>query len=281
MECSNLYIKGCEFRNLTQNISPASYFVINNPRDNKLIIESSIFDNLDFSDFGYLIKLNAPMTEKDCCQLKVENCMFGSVKRKTSNPIIDAYCICVSQFISKLSLKKVLNSYNNTGIDDLLKRISIQDDDRKVNELESVIHSYLPKFGPTYYFRDDIQNNKKIKMGGFFIYYVDIPNNKKARKKLEILKTLIPNLDSEHILGFVDFSITGNMNDHLVFTTEQCYFHYHGIIWSYYYNHPEVSSELAITDDDGEERIFSLNNSPAKNKDLDDCISKLEAILRK
>lgn len=263
MEGSNLYIKGCEFRNLTQNISAASYFVINNPRDNKLIIESSIFDNLDFSDFGYLIKLNAPMTEKDCCQLKVENCMFGSVKRKTSNPIIDAYCICVSQFISKLSLKKVLYSYNNTGIDDLLKRISIQNDDRKVNELESVIHSYLPKFGSTYYFRDDIQNNKK------------------ARKKLEILKTLIPNLDTEHILGFVDFSITGNMNDHLVFTTEQCYFHYIGIIWSYYYNHPEVSSKFTIIYDDGEERIFLLNNSPAKNKDFDDCISKLEAILHK
>lgn len=268
MDKSNLSITGCEFRNLKQNKS-TSYILITAPENNKLTINKTIFDEISFFDYGYLINIDChsitgTMTEKDFCQISVIDCMFGKMDRKTTNPVINKYCVSISQFVSKLSLKNVLIEYNNTGINDLLNKLQLQKNNSKLNELESIIHDYLPKFSAYHYFKTDIVHNKK------------------ASKKIEILKTLIPYLDEEQILGFVDLSVTGNINHFLVFTTEQCYYHYLDIFWTYYYNHPEISDNaILLYEDKNEKRIFYLNNSIIKDKYFDECITKIEALLSK
>ena len=120
----------------------------------------------------------------------------------------------------------------------------------------------MPKFGFSQYKKNDISHNKK------------------AQKKWSILKSLIPNLAEEEILGFADLSITGNINDYLVFTAEKCYYHMTGTIWTYYYNHPELSSKNAIICNNPQRRLFSIDNNTVKGKDFNECITKLEEILK-
>ncbi len=266
MDKSNLSITGCEFRNLTQNKS-TSYILVTAPQNNKLRISKTIFDDIAFFDYGYLIHIDSQsitgtMTEKDSCQIKIEDCMFGKMDRRTSNPVIDKYCICISQFVSKLSLKNVLSDYNNKGINDLINKLQIQNNNSKMNELESIVHDYLPKFNSCHYFKTDIVCNKKV------------------GKKIEILKTLIPYLDEEQILGFADLSVTGNINNYLVFTTEQCYYHYLDIFWTYYYNRPEISVG-AIVYKNEKKRLFFLKGSSVNDKEFNECIVKIEELLSK
>lgn len=261
MRYSKLIIKECEFRNLKQKTS-SSYILINKPRDNELQITKTIFDNLDFTDYGYLLKINGTMTEKEFCQIKITDCMFGKVYRKTPNPVIDSHVICVSYFISKQSSKKVLLSSNNTGIDDLLKQIEPQYNDTIINELETIVNEYLPRFGFTRYSKKEILKNKK------------------AEKKFSTIKKLIPNLDAANVLGFADLTLTGSANEYLVFTNVQCFYHSSDRLWTYFYNHPELSSGYPIVIDDGKKRIFSLDEITVKNKDFGECITKLEAVLK-
>ena len=263
MNSSNLNIKNCEFRNLGQDKASTSFILINNPKDNNLLIQNTVFDNLSFSDYGYLIKVKEKMTEKEHCRIKISDCMFGKVERKTSNPVIDSKIICISYWISKQSSKRILLSTNNTGIDDLLKNKTIQENNDIINELMSVANMYLPKFGFSQYMKNDIEHNKK------------------AQKKWSILKSLLPNLTEEEILGFADLSLTGNINDYLVFTTEKCYYHMTDTIWTYYYNHPELSSGMAIIYSNPQNRLFSIDTTTVKNKDFNECITKLESILSK
>lgn len=74
--------------------------------------------------------------------------------------------------------------------------------------------------------------------------------------------------------------MTGNVNDHLVFTSEKCYYHSISTIWSYYYNHPELSSGKPFLFDNGEKRKFNVDENFVKNKDFIECISKLESVLK-
>lgn len=262
IEYSSLCINNCEFRNLEQN-KVTSYILITPPQNSYLSINKTIFDDCTFSEFSYLIHVKGKMTEKDNCQLSINDSMFGKMIRKSSNPIIDMYCICVSKHVSKLSLKKLNIKDNNTGIKDLLQRVQQKNNDSIINDLETILKEYFPKFGITHFFHNDFLGNKK------------------AIKKLESLKTLIPALDERTIIGFVDLSLSGNINDHLVFTTEQCYYHWCGTIWTYYYNHPEASSDNVIVYNDNKERLFSLGISNIKQTDFNECITKIEALLSK
>lgn len=261
LKSSVLELKYCEFRNLKQDKNTSSYILISGPKNTDLIIQNTIFDNLTFTDYGYLIKIQGTMTEKEHCKINISDCMFGKVERRTNNPVIDSKIICVSYWISKQSSKKVLFSSNNTGINDLLKQIESQLNTTKINEIETIINEYLPKFGFRHFSKKDILQNKK------------------AAKKFSVLKKLIPGLESENVLAFIDLSVTGNVNDHLVFTPEKCYYHSISTIWTYYYNHPEISSGRALLINNGERRVFNVDENYVKNKDFDECIRKLESIL--
>lgn len=262
LKSSVLELKYCEFRNLKQDKNTSSYILISGPKNTDLIIQNTIFDNLTFTDYGYLIKIQGTMTEKEHCKINISDCMFGKIYRKTPNPIIDSRVVCVSFFVSKQSTKRVLWTFNNTGIDELLKHIEPLKNDTKTKELEAIVNEYLPRFGFTRYSKNDFSRNKK------------------AAKKFSNIKKLIPNLDVENVLGFADITLTGTANEYLVFTNVQCYYHYLDHVWTYFYNHPELSSGYPIIINNGKKRIFNVDEITIKNKDFDECITKLESVLK-